>query len=81
MATGSSDGRAWQPLEPAGVFDQPLAGIAVGPRGWVAAEQVEASNGSGVAAILFWSGDGRTWERLADQADLGDFFPGQMAAV
>lgn len=80
MADGSADGRTWQGLAADEVFGGPLAGLAVGPLGWVAAEQVATTEGPGAGTALWHSPDGRRWERLADQADLGHSFPGPVSA-
>ena len=80
IARGSADGRSWQRLAAEEVFGVPLAGLAQGPLGWVAAEQVEATGGAGVGAVLSYSSDGQLWQRLPDQADLGHSLPGPISA-
>lgn len=80
VAAGSPDGGSWEPLTAAKVFGQSVDSIGAGPLGWVAAQRIDVTGGAGVGTVLWYSADGRAWLRLADQADLGVSFPGQIVA-
>jgi hypothetical protein len=80
LAAGSPDGATWDSLTGSVVFGRAIDSVATGPRGWVAAQRIEVRGGAGVGTVLWYSPDGRTWLRLADQADVGISFPGSLVA-
>jgi hypothetical protein len=79
VLSGSADGRTWSRLD-ARSFGTAFTDIVAGPLGWVADQQVPTSEGVGVGTVLWFSTDGRSWQRVPDQAGLGESFAGPLSA-
>ena len=80
MVRGSADGSTWALLDTRSAFGPPVEDVVATPSGWIVSQRVPAANVLSTGAVLWFSADGRAWERLPDQAGLGAAFAGPVAA-